>query len=45
LRRVAGSSQHQLSRQQSQQQQGEPFMVAVAAVPMQFFQEGFFDGW
>lgn len=29
----------------SGQQQGEPFMVAVQAVPTQFFQEGFFDTW
>lgn len=28
-----------------QQHQGEPFMVAVQAVPSQFFQEGFFDDW
>lgn len=29
----------------SSQQQGEPFMVAVQAVPTQFFQEGFFHSW
>lgn len=33
------------SGHQQQQQQGEPFMVAVQAVPSQFFQEGFFDDW
>eukprot|EP00775_Hariotina_reticulata_P013694 gene13694-13816_t len=25
--------------------QGEPFMAAMQAVPMEFFQEGFFDSW
>lgn len=34
-----------LSNSSSQQQQGEPFLVAVQAVPAQFFQEGFFDSW